>query len=33
VNPYRAPLAEMQFVMAELARRGDVAALPGFAPH
>jgi len=30
VNPYRAPLADMQFVMTELAGIGAVAALPGF---
>jgi 3-(methylsulfanyl)propanoyl-CoA dehydrogenase len=30
MNPYRAPLSEMQFVMTELAGLGDVAALPGF---
>ena len=30
MNAYRAPLAEMQFVMTELAGLGHVAALPGF---
>ncbi|HUO67195.1 MAG TPA: acyl-CoA dehydrogenase [Gammaproteobacteria bacterium] len=30
MNPYRAPLADMQFVMAELAGLDDVAGLPGF---
>ncbi len=30
MNAYRAPLAEMRFVMTELAGLGDVARLPGF---
>jgi len=30
MNPYRAPLAEMQFVMMELAGLEGIAALPGF---
>jgi hypothetical protein len=30
MNPYRASLADMQFVMTELAGLGDVAALPGY---